>query len=325
MTDWDLSTHTPVTSCTCDDDSLMPSSLRPISLMLLTGFALIAFAGNSLLCRLALRDGLLAPDQFTLLRLASGALFFLLLMAGSARFRPDGFWQQILSLKHSLGGLLLFLYALFFSWAYVLMNAATGALVLFVTVQLTMTLAGLVRGQRGNAIFWSGFVLATAGFAALLLPGYSQTDSLSLQFMSIAGLAWAGYSLLGLGSQDPMTETAINFVATLPWCLLLLILMMTAFSAEDNGAAAAMSNTGIALALTSGIITSALGYSLWYAALKGLSTLQAGVSQLAVPALTAVGGVLFLGEQLSLYLVGCIVLTLLGICMVIMARSGAPG
>lgn len=249
----------------------------------LTALALLAFAGNSLLCREALGREAIDPALFTLLRLAAGALTLLLLMRmrGRARAGLGGSWRAAAALL---------LYALPFSLAYVSLGAGTGALLLFGAVQITMLAVALRRGERLTSIQWCGFAVAVGGLSYLVLPGGSAPTLYGSLSMIVAGAAWGTYSLFGRGSRDPLGETAGNFVRSLPVALLATL----AIHATLDATAA-----GISLALLSGALTSGVGYAVWYAALRGLSSSGAAVVQLCVPVIAAIGGVLLLGEPIT--------------------------
>jgi drug/metabolite transporter (DMT)-like permease len=267
----------------------------------LTALALCAFAGNSVLCRLALREGAIDPWSFTALRLVSGALLLAPLLL---RRRGD------LPAWRPAGGLALAAYAAAFSLAYVSLPAGTGALLLFGTVQLTMFAAALRRGERLSPLGAAGVVAAAAGVVVLVLPGVRAPDPVGAALMIAAGVAWGAYSLLGRGNRAPVLATAQNFVFAAP-----LVAAAAALGPE-----ATWSLRGAALAIASGTLTSGLGYVVWYAALPGLSATRAAVVQLAVPALAAAGGAVTLGERLDERLLLAGALTIGGIA----AALGAP-
>ncbi|HET9299816.1 MAG TPA: DMT family transporter [Candidatus Polarisedimenticolaceae bacterium] len=260
---------------------------------LLTAAALLAFAANSLLCRLALREGAADPAGFTALRLGSGAAVLLL----AARGRLGGSWA---------GAAALLVYAVGFSFAYVRLPAGTGALILFGSVQGTMLVAGYRAGERPRPVQWLGFLLALAGLAGLTLPGASAPTLGAAASMATAGVAWGLYSLLGRGASDPTADTAGNFVRSCAPLVLLLVLAAPALSVTPRGAV---------LAATSGALTSGLGYVAWYAAVRRLSRTQAAIVQLAVPVLAAWGGVALLGEVWTGRLVACGAAVLAGVAL----------
>lgn len=263
----------------------------------LTTLTMIAFAANSIFCRLALRDVNNDPVSFTILRLLAGAV----ILSGFFAKRLDKNKLQV-EMKTVLAPVLLFSYALFFSLSYVQISAGTGALILFACVQMTMMVAALIKEQRQTMREKIGFILAVCGFLYLLLPGAHMPSLQAALLMAIAGVSWGLYSLAGQGVQDPIFATARNFIYTIPLVLILFL------SSEFH-----LSTKGIALSLLSGAVTSGLGYVLWYFVLKRISTSTAAIVQLSVPALAAIGGILFLGETLGLRLIIASVLIVGGI------------
>jgi drug/metabolite transporter (DMT)-like permease len=276
---------------------------------LLTATAMLAFAANSLLARLALVDGSADAAGFTGLRLASGAallVLILLLRRGSVRTgRLPGSWASAAAL---------FCYAAAFSYAYLTLGAAMGALVLFGAVQFTMILWGIARGERPGLAAFAGMALAFGGFVFLVAPGLESPDPKGTVLMGAAGIAWGIYSLRGRGSTDPIGDTAGNFIRTVPAALLLLLL-----SLPSNG----MSATGVALSLASGVVASGLGYVVWYTALPALAATRAAIVQLTVPVIAALGGVLFVGEAISAHLVIAATVILGGVAITILSRDRA--
>jgi len=272
----------------------------------LTALALFAFAGNSLLCRIALRDTRIDPGSFTAWRLVSGALALWLIVRwrGEARDRSNDSW---------LSALALFGYAICFSFAYVELSAGTGALLLFGAVQATMIGYGLWQGERMSARQLLGLALAVAGLIGLLLPGLTAPPFGASALMLAAGVAWGVYSVRGRRAGRPLPTTAWNFVRTVPLALSTAVAALIMSSLSPDTA-------GIACALASGIVTSALGYAVWYTALPGLSATQAASVQLSVPIIAAIGGILFLGEHSSLRLLLAAVAILGGIGLLIGAR-----
>lgn len=271
--------------------------------------AMLAFAGNSLLCRAALAGTRIDPTAFTLIRLCSGALVLWLLVR-MRRGSPDKVGGA-----NWMSALALFGYAAAFSFAYVRLSAATGALLLFGAVQATMIGIGLWRGERFGQLQLGGFGLALAGLVALLLPGLRSPPLGSALWMLAAGVAWGLYSLRGARAIDPLGDTAGNFLRTLPFALLLGLLARANLQADA---------AGIAYALASGALASGLGYAVWYAVLPRLSALRASVLQLSVPAITALGGVLLLDEDLSLRLMICTAAVLGGVLLVVSGRTARP-
>jgi drug/metabolite transporter (DMT)-like permease len=246
--------------------------------------ALVAFASNSLLTRLALGAHAIDAATFTALRLLAGAVVLVALV----RVR-DGGWRALRG-GGAIGPVTLFVYAAPFSLAYVRIGAAVGALVLFGAVQLTMLGYGLFRGERPSPRTWAGLALATGGLVLLTAPAASRPDPLGVALMVVAGIAWAVYTIAGRTSREPVAANARNFL----WSSPLALLMVGATAATT-----VISVRGITLALLSGGLTSGLGYVAWYRALPRLSVTQAAVAQVAVPILAAAGGVALLGEPLT--------------------------
>ena len=281
----------------------------------LTALAMLAFAANSLLCRLALHDDSIDAASFGALRLAAGALMLVALLrlrsatavatAPATAVRPD--WRA---------AALLFAYVAGFSFAYRSLTAGTGALILFGAVQLTMFAAGLRAGERFSAAAWAGFVLALAGLLYLVAPGVAAPSPRGAALMAAAGVAWGGYSLRGRSAGDPLAATAGNFVRATPMALVLGLLLGLVFADPWHA-----TPTGAALAVASGAISSGLGYVVWYAALPGLSALRAATVQLSVPPLAAAGGVLLLSEAMSMRLLQASAAILGGVAVVLLSRS----
>jgi len=279
--------------------------LIPARLLAVTALAMIAFAGNSLLCRAALAHTGIDPASFTTLRLASGALT-LWLIARLARGAQTGRgnWPSALAL---------FGYAAGFSFAYVSLPTATGALLLFGAVQATMIGHGLWRGERLRGWQVVGLVLALGGLVGLLLPGLSAPPLAGALLMLGAGVAWGVYSLRGRGAGDPTRVTAGNFLRAAP--IAAGLSLVTLGSASLDGA-------GARYAVASGALASGLGYAIWYTALPALRATSAATVQLSVPVIAAVGGVLLLGESVTPRLVLASVAILGGIALVIVERAG---
>jgi drug/metabolite transporter (DMT)-like permease len=270
----------------------------------LTAIALVAFAGNSLLCRLALRGDHADPAAFTLIRLGSGAaVLWLILRARRRDVRIGGDWRAASAL---------FVYAIAFSFAYVSLSAGTGALLLFGAVQASMLLMGFLKGERPGAVQGIGLALAVAGLVYLVLPGVEAPSPLGAVLMLIAGSAWGLYSLRGRRAGDPVIATAGNFLRATPLAMLAALLSVSRLDADA---------TGWVIALASGVITSGLGYVIWYTALKHLTATRAAVVQLSVPVIAAFGGVLLLGETFSLRLgiATCVILG--GVALAITGRQ----
>jgi drug/metabolite transporter (DMT)-like permease len=289
---------------------------------LLIVFAMLAFSGNSLLCRLALKTTPMDPASYTTVRLVAGAAMLWLLQLW--RTRSSASTDQISSLPvgSALGGdwvsaSALFVYAALLSWSYGGMSTATGALLLFGAVQASMIGWGLYRGERFTPLQWSGLLLALAGLVILMLPGLAAPawgDSLA---MLGSGVAWGVYSLRGKRpgpdgrAPDPTRATAGNFVRTVP-----MTLALSVFAFQQVH----LDTTGLWLAVASGALTSGLGYAIWYRALPALQATQAASIQLCVPVLAAVGGVLFVNEAFTLLLGISSVAILGGIALVLRQR-----
>ena len=264
----------------------------------LTGVAMLAFAGNSILCRLALRDGAIDPASFTSVRLVSGAVTLMFIFWITRRGdtpRAHGSW---------LSACVLFFYAICFSYAYITLSAGAGALILFGFVQGTMIAIGIWSGDRPTTPEWLGWSLAFAGLVWLVLPGVEAPPWSGASLMAVAGIAWGVYSIRGRTESDALASTASNFMLTIP---MVAVLTVVTFTGAD------ISTHGITLAIVSGAITSGIGYVIWYAALEYLSAIQAALVQLSVPAIATAGGVLLLLEPLSLRLLIASALVLGGI------------
>jgi drug/metabolite transporter (DMT)-like permease len=276
---------------------------------LLTALALAAFAGNSLLCRAALAHTGIDPASFTTLRLLSGAvvLWLIVLMRSGARI-GGGSW---------LSASALFAYAAGFSFAYVHLTAATGALILFGAVQITMIGHGIWSGERlGNSQI-AGLLLACGGLVALLLPGLSAPPLTSALLMLGAGIAWGIYSLRGKNAGDPLKVTAGNFLRATPIAVGLSLLLIDRVSLDS---------AGILYAVLSGAMASGVGYAIWYAALPALKSTSAASLQLSVPVLAALGGIVFLGEAMSVRLILSSAAVIIGIGLTVLSgiRSSPP-
>jgi drug/metabolite transporter (DMT)-like permease len=280
----------------------LPVMQRTVLLTLLT---LVAFAANSILCRMALQAEAIDPLSFTALRLASGALVLLpFLRRGAAAGARTPFDPRAATA--------LFVYAIGFSLAYVSLNAGTGALLLFGLVQVTMIGAGLRQGERPTLLRALGIGGAVTGVVLLVLPGVSAPDPTGALLMGFAGVAWGVYSLLGRGVPVPTAATAGNFLLAAPAGLVALLFSLSSLEVTLEGAL---------LAVASGAATSGLGYVLWYTALAGHSATSAAVVQLAVPVIAAIGGWALLGEELTPRLVGAGCLTLGGVALAVLARG----
>ena len=284
----------------------MGAATLEIRTLALTLLVLIAFASNSLLTRLALEPPLIDAATFTSIRLTAGAVMLaILIRAQTGRWIS---WRG----RGASGPLALLVYALPFSFAYLRIGAAVGALVLFGVVQLTMIGYGIVRGERPARMAWLGLALAIAGLATLTVPSVARPDPLGVLLMTVAGVAWGVYSLVGRTAGDPVAANAWSFLCSSPLAILFGLAFATPVVA---------SNRGIVLALISGAITSALGYAVWYRALPRLSVTQAAVAQLSVPIIAALGAVVFLDERLTVRFAIAATAVLTGVALVLAARS----
>lgn len=281
----------------------MNSSLR---IWLLTLLAMLAFAANSLLCRLALSTTSIDPASFTTIRVVSGAIVLgLLTIARRRALWSAGSWGSALAL---------FGYAIAFSYAYIALPAATGALLLFGAVQATMIGYGRWRGEKFQGRQPLGFALAIAGLAGLLLPGVTAPSPLGAALMLAAGVAWGVYSLRGRGRSEPTLVTASNFIRATPAAVLVSLTALPWMNVDPQG---------VTYALASGALTSGMGYVIWYAALPSLTSTTAASVQLSVPVLAALGGVLFLGEPLTSRLALATIAILGGVALVVFEGARA--
>lgn len=288
----------------------------------LTLLAMIAFAGNSLLCRVALKNTHIDAASFTSIRIVSGALALWLIVRLRSDDRRGGYRPWHLgALPTSLWGasgswpsaFALFAYAACFSFAYVSLPAATGALLLFGAVQATMIGYGLWTGERLGMRQSAGLICASAGLLWLMLPGVSAPPLIASIPMLAAGCAWGVYSLRGKGTADPTGATMGNFLRAVPFAIVLSAIAIPWMSLDRDG---------VLYAIASGALTSGVGYAIWYSALRGLKAASAAVVQLSVPVLAAVGGIVLLGEAPSLRLLIASIAVLGGIALVIIGHQG---
>lgn len=283
-----------------------PATRVRLRTMLCTSLALAAFAGNSLFCRLALRDGVIDAASFTAIRLLSGAAMLAMIAALFTR-------EAWLPTRRNLGpAVLLFGYAAAFSFAYLDLSAGTGALILFAAVQCTMIASALRSGERPHPFEWAGLVIALGGLVYLVLPGIEAPNPIGAALMTGAGISWGLYSVRGRDETDARSATTGNFIlAVPPACLVSLVAMANAHVTAD----------GVLLAVLSGALASGAGYVAWYTALKGLTSTRAATVQLPVPVITALGGVLFLSEILSARLVISAIIILGGVSVAMAGKS----
>jgi len=271
-----------------------------------TGFALTAFAFNSILCRLALGTEATDAASFTAVRLISGVVALLLISSFSAKKETAakrGNW---------VSAFFLFAYAICFSFAYINLTTGTGALILFGSVQATMITAAFVAGEKPKMLEWLGLVFALGGLIYLVFPGLSSPPFFSSALMMFAGIAWGFYTLRGKGSANPLADTTGNFLRTIPMIFIAVLPFLSRIH---------LSPKGILLAVLSGAIASGIGYSVWYHALKFHTATRAAILQLSVPALAAFGGVVFLAETISIRLILATILILGGITIAITGRN----
>lgn len=265
----------------------------------------MAFAGNSVLCRYALKDEMIDASSFTAIRLISGAVFLslLLIIKGRGQFEwRAGNWSS---------SLFLFIYTVAFSFAYINLDTGVGALILFGFVQVTMVFNNIAKGNKLRIMEWLGLLVAFSGLVLLLLPSASAPSLFGFILMAISGVAWGFYTLAGKGAVSPTLLTGGNFLRTVP-----LVILMVLFNLES----VSISHEGVLLAVVSGAITSGLGYAVWYAAINGLNITQAAVLQLTVPIIATFGGVLFSNELISIQLLTSSLLVLGGILIVILGN-----
>jgi drug/metabolite transporter (DMT)-like permease len=276
-----------------------------MSHVFLTSLAMLAFATNSILCRMALDGNAIDAAAFTSIRLLSGAVT----LAGILIYRTRGFTRGKVNPASSL---MLYIYAVCFSFSYVQLSAGTGALILFGAVQLTMVLFGLAKGERHGGLGWTGIVAACGGLVYLLLPGVNRPSPSGALLMTLAGIAWGIYTLRGRTSNTPLSSTGWNFIGTVPLALLTLPVFWSGIH---------LTYLGITLAMISGALASGIGYVLWYGALPHLTPTGAATVQLSVPVIAAFGGVLLLAEPLTARLIIASLVVLGGIYLTIHATA----
>jgi len=281
---------------------------------LFTSLALIAFAANSVLCRLALGSGSIDASSFTIIRLLAGAIaLFIILAIKDSNKANNKASNKGVSSKGSWGAsFALFLYAITFSYAYLSIDTGTGALILFGSVQITMILLSLISGTRLQINEWLGVIIAFMGFIYLILPSITTPSLNGFILMAVSGISWGIYSLLGRSSKNSLTDTAYNFLRTMPFVALLAVVTIENIS---------YSFEGVVLALLSGAITSGVGYTIWYIALGGLSSTQSAVIQLSVPVIAAMGGVIFVSEIITFRLITSAAIVFSGILMVVLGKK----
>ena len=280
--------------------------MQPVSKKLVyTTLALLAFAANSVLCRLALGSNTIDASSFTVIRLLSGVLALYIFLKLSNRNK------DVTSRGSWFSSVMLFLYAITFSFAYISLDTGTGALILFGSVQITMIILSLLSGNKLHITEWLGISVAFFGLIYLVLPDVSTPSLTDFLLMTVAGIAWGIYTINGRGSANPLAETYYNFLRTTP--IIFVLMAITFYNAH-------YSFEGILLAIMSGAIASDIGYTIWYLALSHISVAQAAVSQLLVPVIAIFGGIVFVSETITLRLTLSASLILSGILIVLLKR-----
>lgn len=274
-----------------------------------TAFALVAFAANSVICRMALGDASIDPASFSTIRLVSGAVALWAIVGVTRKEddqKPPGDW---------VSAAMLFLYAVTFSFAYVSLKAGIGALILFGSVQATMIISALLAGERPRMLEWCGLIIAFAGLVYLVLPGLEAPSLSGAALMAGAGISWGIYSLRGRSVENPVAVTGGNFLRSVPLVLLTSLVLAQNLNVTTKGAL---------LAFLSGSLTSGIGYVIWYAALRSLSATRAATVQLLVPTIAAAGGVLLLSEPISMRLILASIMIIggVGTAILLKTRSG---
>ncbi|WP_181315032.1 DMT family transporter [Photobacterium phosphoreum] len=271
-----------------------------------TVIALIAFAANSILCRLALKDNTIDASSFTAIRLLSAFIMFIILFG----LMSKSVINVNKKTNHWKAGLVLFINTITFSFAYISLDTGTGALILFGTVQITIIIS-IFMGKKLNISEWLGLIISFSGLAYLVYPTLTTPNFSSFILMVLAGIAWGIYTLMGRSSNNPMRDTALNFKFTVPLVLCLILITFPMMNISFYGAV---------LAISSGAFASALGYTIWYKALGGLSETEAAVVQLSVPVIAAIGGILFISESINTRLIISCIFVLGGIFIVLISR-----
>lgn len=289
--------------------------MSKVRVAILTSLAMIAFAGNSLLCRIALKETAIDAASFTTIRLISGAVMLcIIVLIRQSRANEESDKTDKKSGGNWFSAGALYIYAAGFSFAYVDLTTATGALLLFGAVQATMIGYGLWTGERLQQLQIAGLILALVGLIGLLLPGLSAPPLTASILMVGAGIAWGVYSLRGKGSGDPARVTAGNFLRSVPIAVVLSLLLL------DN---ISLDSAGFWYAVASGALASGVGYAIWYSALPMLKATHAATVQLSVPVIAAVGGFIVLGEPITLRVALASLAILGGITLVIMEKQKA--
>lgn len=271
----------------------------------ITALAMVAFAANSVLCRLALGAHLIDAASFATVRVVAGAIVLAAIMVPRwrGRTRAPADWRMVV---------MLFGYMVFFSFAYITLSTGTGALILFGAVQLTMFGVALRIGERFSATSWTGLIIAFGGLIYLVSPGVTAPDPVGAVLMAVAGIAWGVYSLLGRSVADALEATANNFIFCVPLVVAVSLIFFADYHATPGG---------VILASASGGVASGIGYAIWYKALRGLTATRAATVQLSVPAIAALGGVLLMAEDLTMRLMIASAATLGGVWIVLARRA----
>ena len=280
---------------------------------LFTAFALVSFAANSVLNRMATSGDTIDAGSYIGIRLVSGAVTLWLINSISKQN-----FKIILRGSNPLSAFYLFLYGVAFSFAYRSLTSGTGAFILFGTVQTTMLTVVLLRGERPHISEWFGLILAASGLVDLVFPSLKSPEPLGAVLMLTAGIAWAFYTLRGKGVKDPLETTAINFILSVPMVLIVNVLTMSKahISTDPNG----FLWKGVGYAVLSGAIASGVGYAVWYMALRGLTATQAALLQLMVPVLAALGGVFFINEMITTRLMVAGFLIMFGVILALVGK-----
>jgi len=284
------------------------TSPKPSTTALLAALALVAFAANSVLCRLALGEAAIDPASYTAVRLIAGAVTLAII----AHCLRKGYSSR--TATNWTSAAMLFLYAVSFSFAYISLSTGVGALILFAAVQITMVGIGLYRGERPRPSEWFGLFIALIGLVYLVSPGITAPSPLGSALMATAGFAWGIYSLGGRGASDPVAATTANFLRAAPLAVAVVLLWLSHLRVTP---------AGLLFAVISGAVTSGVGYVIWYAALKGLTATRAATVQLAVPVIAAFGGVVLLSEEITLRLLLSAVAILGGVGLAVTSHEAS--
>ncbi len=282
------------------------NNLKPLIVFISTVFALIAFASNSVLCRLALGTNQIDAASFSTVRIISGAIILLILALSQKKK------IQFRGKTNLISAFFLFLYAVTFSFAYISLSTATGALILFGAVQITMIVYALKEGERPNLFEWVGLILALSGLVYLMFPGLTSPSIMGSSLMTLSGISWGVYSLIGRRNNDPLKSTSENFLFAVPFVIIISLFFINNIS---------VTSYGFILAVISGSVTSGIGYAIWYVALRGLTATRAATVQLSVPIIAAIGGIIFMSEIISFRLLIATILILGGVGLAVLKSN----